>query len=98
MEGPPSSSSDAASPGHVPTPRNRLASPVMEWVEWSDALERAKTWLDGIYAQMSDEQRVAKSMEALQLGLSLLRRKWDREEWRNFCLEVTRTHPLRTLL
>ncbi|HYO54503.1 class I SAM-dependent methyltransferase [Archangium sp.] len=28
----------------------------------------------------------------------MLRRKWDREEWRNFCLEVARTHPLRALL
>jgi hypothetical protein len=98
MEGSPFSTRDVASTSHVETLRNKLAAPVMEWVERSDALERATAWLDGIYAQMREGGEVGANMETLHRGLSLLRRKWDREEWRAFCLEVARTHPLFTFL
>jgi extracellular factor (EF) 3-hydroxypalmitic acid methyl ester biosynthesis protein len=98
MEGSPFSTKDVAPLGYVETLRNKLAAPVMEWIERSDALERATAWLDGIYAEMRKGEDVGANMETLHWGLSLLRRKWDREEWRAFCLEVARTHPLCTFL
>lgn len=103
MEGPPSSSSasslnDAAFSGDAKTPRNALAAPVMEWVERSDALDRATAWLDGIYQQISEAGDVVGGMQALHSGLTLFRKKWDREEWRQFALEQARTHPLSRLL
>jgi extracellular factor (EF) 3-hydroxypalmitic acid methyl ester biosynthesis protein len=98
MEGSPFSTRDVAATGYVETLRNKLAAPVMGWVERSDALERATAWLDDIYAQMKTGADIPGSMVDLHQGLSLLRRKWDREEWRAFCLEVARPHPLCTFL
>lgn len=37
-------------------------------------------------------------MESLHRGLRTLRRRWPPEEWRRFCLEAARNHPLREVL
>jgi extracellular factor (EF) 3-hydroxypalmitic acid methyl ester biosynthesis protein len=70
----------------------------MEWVDWSNALERAAGWLDDIHWQISGGGQLHAALESLFRGLTLLHRKWDREEWTRFCLEVVRTHPLRELI
>ncbi len=70
----------------------------MEWVDWSDALVRASSWLDGLYAQLLVDRQVPRALGALYQGLLFLRRRWDREEWRRFCLETARSHPLSQLL
>ncbi len=78
--------------------RNALAVPVMEWAEWSDGLDRALSWMETLHRQIAAGKDVHASMEALHRGLVLLRRKWDREEWRRFCLEGARQHPLLKVL
>jgi extracellular factor (EF) 3-hydroxypalmitic acid methyl ester biosynthesis protein len=70
----------------------------MEWVDWSDAFVRATSWLDDIHAQITQGGDVQMGMECLHQGLRTLRRKWDREEWRRFCLEAVRSHPLREVI
>ncbi len=77
--------------------RNVLTGSVMEWADWSDACERTESWLNDIYQRLR-AGAVEASMEALYQGLHLLHRRWDREEWREFCLEVARLHRLRELL
>ena len=69
----------------------------MEWIERSDAFLQADVWLHEILARLKGGD-VHADMSALYQGLHLLRRKCDREEWHVFCLESTRSHPLRELL
>jgi extracellular factor (EF) 3-hydroxypalmitic acid methyl ester biosynthesis protein len=70
----------------------------MEWVDWSNALERAACWLDDIHWQIARGGELQLGLESLFRGLTLLHRKWDREEWTRFCLEIVRNHPLRELI
>ncbi len=69
----------------------------MEWIERSDAFLQADAWLHDILVRLRNGD-VEADMSALYQGLHLLRRKCDREEWHVFCLESTRSHPLRELL
>ncbi|WNG42491.1 class I SAM-dependent methyltransferase [Archangium minus] len=71
---------------------------MMEWVDWSNALERAVCWLDDVHWQISRGDDLQLALESLFRGLTLLHRKWDREEWTRFCLEIVRTHPLREVI
>jgi extracellular factor (EF) 3-hydroxypalmitic acid methyl ester biosynthesis protein len=82
----------------APCQNNGLHAQVGEWAEWSDALERAASWLNGVHSRIVDGGDVGAGMASLHESLSLLRRKWDREEWRRFCLEIARNHPLLQVL
>ncbi len=70
----------------------------MEWVDWSNALERAASWLDDLHWQIAKGGSLHQGLESMFKGLALLHRKWDREEWTRFCLEIVRNHPLRALI
>ncbi|WP_240487081.1 class I SAM-dependent methyltransferase [Hyalangium minutum] len=61
-------------------------------------LGQATSWLDGIYRELAHGGDVQEGMLTLHHGLFHLRQHWSRKDWRRFCLEVARIHPLRELL
>ncbi|HVG61849.1 MAG TPA: class I SAM-dependent methyltransferase [Hyalangium sp.] len=78
--------------------RNALMAPVPDWASQSEMLGQATSWLDAIYRQLTHGGDVQAGMLTLHHGLFHLRRQWIRKEWRRFCLEIARVHPLRELL
>jgi extracellular factor (EF) 3-hydroxypalmitic acid methyl ester biosynthesis protein len=78
--------------------RNALMAPVPGWASQSEMLGQATSWLDATYRQLTHGGDVQAGMLTLHHGLFHLRRQWSRKEWRRFCLEIARVHPLRELL
>lgn len=78
--------------------RNALMAPVPDWTSQSEMLGQATSWLDATYRQLTHGGDVQAGMLTLHHGLFHLRRQWNRKEWRRFCLEIARVHPLRDLL
>ncbi|HEX8821950.1 MAG TPA: class I SAM-dependent methyltransferase [Archangium sp.] len=54
--------------------------------------------MDDIHWQIAKGGNLRLGLDSLFRGLALLHRKWDREEWTRFCLEIVRGHPLRELI
>ncbi|KFE62686.1 SAM-dependent methyltransferase [Hyalangium minutum] len=69
-----------------------------DWANQSEMLGQATSWLDGIYRELAHGGDVQEGMLTLHHGLFHLRQHWSRKDWRRFCLEVARIHPLRELL
>nr|BDT37466.1 class I SAM-dependent methyltransferase [Myxococcus sp. MH1] len=79
--------------------RNQLVLPVPERPA-EEALAEARVWLDGIHARMleADDDVLHQDMHSLHLGLLTLRRRWSPEDWKAFCQDTARKHPLRSFL
>lgn len=77
--------------------RNKLA-PAAHWTVQEEMFRQASAWLDDIYRRILQGEDVRECMQPLQRMLFALREQWGRKEWRRFCLEVARVHPLRELL
>ncbi len=77
--------------------RNMLAS-ALGWNNHDEMVRQATAWLDDIYRRITQGGDVRECMLPLQRVLFELRRRWSVKEWRSFCLEVARVHPLRELL
>jgi hypothetical protein len=78
--------------------RNALVTGRSDWARQSDDLNRAASWLDGIHRQLASGGDVQTGMQVLHHVLFNLRARWSRKDWRRFCLEIARVHPLRELL
>ncbi len=78
--------------------RNALRASIADWARPGDMLGRAALWLDGIYLQLASGGDVQLGMQVLHHGLYLMRKQWTRKDWRRFCMEIARVHPLRELL
>ncbi|SEU38294.1 class I SAM-dependent methyltransferase [Stigmatella erecta] len=78
--------------------RNTLLAPLYDGHAPADVFHQATSWLDGIHRQLTHGGDVHTAMQTLHRGLFHLRRQWSRKDWRHFCLEHARVHPLRELL
>lgn len=76
---------------------NLLVAPVAEWAP-SESFEKALGWLDRVYEEMASRDDLQESMDGLHRGLHVLRAQLPPEEWRRFCRESARKHPLREFL
>ncbi len=78
--------------------RNAVVTARFDWTRQNEALNRAALWLDGIHRQLANGGNVQAGMQVLHHGLFQMRSQWSRKDWRHFCLEIARLHPLRELL
>lgn len=76
---------------------NLLLAPVAEWAP-SESFEKALGWLDRVYEEMASRDDLQQCMEGLHRGLHVLRAQLAPDEWRRFCRESARRHPLREFL
>ncbi|NTX65766.1 class I SAM-dependent methyltransferase [Myxococcus sp. CA051A] len=89
-------------PRPTPVPsvqRNQLVLPVPERPA-HEALAEARGWLDGIHERMmaAEDEVLHQDMHSLHLGLLTLRRRWSEEDWKSFCTDTARKHPLRSFV
>jgi extracellular factor (EF) 3-hydroxypalmitic acid methyl ester biosynthesis protein len=78
--------------------QNTVLTAEIDWSSQGEMLGQATSWLDGIYHQITHGAEAQAALSTLHSGLFHLRRQASRKDWRKFCLEVARNHPLRELL
>ena len=82
----------------LPVEPQNLPKVQLDWGSPGEMLGRAISWMDGIHRQLAAGGDVQAGMLKLHGGLAQLRQHWSHEDWRRFCLEAARPHPLREFL